>query len=158
MSWLVIMHLPFIASHTCIWQESSGVPQDLTKAMNLFRQSAERGFPPGLLYYGVLLHQEGQVQKALVQFEKGTRLEEYLNTPTCHDSISKCQFMIVRCLIDLHEEEEGRQDNLAKDIHALCTLLLFWACKAAENGLEEVKKSLQSMRLVATPRVEIATD
>ena len=46
--------------------------------MDLFRKSAEQGYPLGILNYGNALVEDKQYEAALIQFEKGARMEEYL--------------------------------------------------------------------------------
>lgn len=113
-----------------LYRDGKGVSQNKGKAMELFPKSAEQGYPGGLSDFGTLLYEQGRIEEALVQFEKGAKLEQYLGRYRGY--ITYCQYSTAISLTKLHRKEMDGDDP-AKDPFPL---ILFWARRALMNGDE----------------------
>jgi TPR repeat protein len=111
-----------------LYQDGKGVSQNEETAMELFQKSAELGYPPGLSNFGTLLYEQGRIEEALVQFEKGARLEQYLGG--YRDPIVYCQKYTAICLANVYQQDMDG-GNPDKDPFPL---VLFWARRALMNG------------------------
>lgn len=110
-----------------LYRDGKGVNQDSNKAFEYFRKSAEQGYPCGLCDYGTALYERGQIEDALVQFEKGARLEQYLGF--YRRPVSQCQAHTALCLAKVKTKE--MDGDPADDPFPL---ILFWCRRAIKNG------------------------
>lgn len=124
-----------------LYRDGKGVEKDETKALELFRRSALQNYPRGLLSYGFALYTAERFDEALVQFEKGARMEVHL----CiyRRSIAFCQLYVAHCLLNIYKEYgQGKRATRGNDP---LPLALFWARRSLANRNEKAKGFVDEM-------------
>lgn len=107
---------------------SADIPKDAEKAIELFRMSAEQGFPPGIRRYGDSLASAGRKEEALEWYIKGgsdeTRLTAY------QPAIAACQYYAAVLCRELLDKNGAA---------------LFWAKRAKRNGHRDAEQLYEDL-------------
>lgn len=139
-------HAMALSSLADMYAEGKGVPLNKALALELYRKVAQQEYPSGLYSYALFLDKEGKPEEALVQMEKGARLEKHLDRD---DTVAKCQFQTAGYLLQL-----ALASDLVVEFNKALPLVLFWARRAVKNGCEEAMPLLTTTEDIVNKRCQ----
>lgn len=109
-----------------LYQDGLEMEKDEEMSLDCLLRAAEHGFPLALGHYGESLSSAGRLEEALVQYEKGARMEQYLRS-----DYGSCIALLHFCTAKTPLLLSDDTSVVEKDPFPL---VLFWARRAAMHA------------------------